>query len=121
MTNTYVLEKRTSEIIWFDIDCTSLLDDNETILSVTSITADQTGLVFANPAINPADILFPNGIKALAGKVISVQISGGSVPTGLTSQVYTIRPLFITSETNTREATVLLKVTNIPCQSGRIL
>ena len=121
MSNTYILEKRTSESIWYDIDCTQLLDVGEIISSITSVTADQAGLVFTAPAINSQPVTFPDGSKAAAGKVISVQISAGVVPTGSTNQIYTIRPLFVTSESNIREATVLLNVTNIPFQTGRII
>lgn len=121
MSNTYILEKRTTESIWYDIDCTNLLDAEEIITAIVGITADQTGLVFAGPAINSAPVTFPDGVIASAGKVISVQISAGTVPTGSTNQIYTIRPLFNTNEGNTREATVLLNVTNIPFQTGRII
>jgi len=121
MSNTYILEKRTSETIWYDIDCTQLLDTLEIIETIESITADQTGLVFLAPAVNGLPVTFPDGITAAAGKVISVQISGGTVPIGSTNQIYTIRPLFVTNEGNTREATVLLNVTNIPFQTGRII
>ena len=121
MSNTYILEKRTSESIWYDIDCTHLLDPSEIITSIVSITADQSGLVFTAPAINSTPVTFSDGTTALAGKVISVQISAGVVPTGATNQIYTIRPLFDTSDSNIREATVLLNVTNIPFQTGRII
>ena len=121
MTNTYILQKRTSENIWFDIDCTNLLDANEIILSVTSITSDQTGLVFTAPAINSTPVSFSDGTTAAIGKVISVYISSGIVPTGATNQIYTIRPVFTTSEDNIREATVLLNVTDIPTQIGRVI
>lgn len=121
MSSTFILEKRTSETIWYDIDCTNLLDVTETITSITSVTADQSGLVFTAPAVNSAPVTFPDGSTALAGKVISVQISAGVVPSGSTNQIYTIRPLFVTSESNIREATVLLNVTNIPFQTGRII
>lgn len=120
MTNTYVLEKRTAEIIWYDIDCTNLLDPIETITSITSVTSDQTGLTFLGPAINPDPITFPDGVTAPAGKVISVQISGGTIEPPQINQLYTIRALFVTNEGNTREATVLLNVTNLPIQTGRI-
>ena len=121
MSNTFILEKRTSESIWYDIDCTNLLDTSEIITSIIEITADQVGLVFAAPAINPTAVTFPDGVVAPPGKVISVQISEGIVPSGSANQIYTIRPLFETDEGNTREATVLLNVTNIPFQSGRII
>jgi len=119
--NSYILEKRTTESIWYDIDCTNILDTTETILSITSITSDQTGLVFTAPAINSSPVTFPNGVIAAIGKVISVYISGGIVSSGATNQVYTIRPIFNTSEDNIREATVLLNVTNIPFQTGRVI
>jgi hypothetical protein len=120
MTNYYVLEKRTSESIWYDIDCTLILDPGETITSITTIEADQPGLNFAGQAINPDPVVFPDGSTALAGKVISVQISGGIIPAPQVNQLYTIRAIFNTSENNIREATVLLNVTNLPVQTGRI-
>ena len=119
--NNYILEKRTTESIWYDIDCTHILDTTEIITSITSITADQEGLVFLAPAINVVPVTFPDGITAAIGKVISVQISEGTIPTGATNQIYTIRPLFDTSDGNIRESTVLLNVTNIPFQTGRII
>lgn len=121
MSNTYILEKRTSETIWYDIDCSNLLDFEEIIVSIDSVTADQNGLVFLAPAVNPEPVTFPDGVTAAAGKVISVQISEGTVPTGSTNQIYTIRPIFTTSDSNIREATVLLNVTNIPFQTGRVI
>jgi hypothetical protein len=119
--NSYVLEKRTSEIIFYDIDCTNILDTIETIISITSFSADQTGLTFAGQAINSVPVDFPDGYSAAIGKVISVRISGGVIPTPQVNQLYTIRALFVTSESNTREATVLLNVTNIPVQTGRVI
>ncbi len=118
--NSYILEKRTSEAIWYDIDCTYILDTLETITSVTLVTADQIGLSLLGPAINPAPITFSDGQVAAIGKVISVQISGGIIPAPQINQLYTIRALFVTNEGNTREATVLLNVTDIPTQTGRI-
>ena len=119
--NSYVLEKRTSESITYDIDCTNILDPLETILPITSILSDQLGLVFSGYAINSVPVTFPDGYIAAIGKVISVQISGGIIPTPQVNQLYTVRALFVTSEANTREATVLLNVTNIPVQTGRIV
>ena len=119
--NSYVLEKRTSESIFYDIDCTNILDAPETIEEITSIESDQEGLTFLGQAINVAPITFPDGITAAIGKVISVQISGGVIPTPQVNQLYTIRALFSTSEGNIREATVLLNVTNVPIQTGRVI
>lgn len=118
--NSYILEKRTSEAIYYDIDCTYILDTLETISSVTSVTADQEGLVILAPAVNPIPITFPDGQIAAIGKCISVQISEGIIPEPQINQLYTIRALFETTKGNTREATVLLNVTNIPTQTGRI-
>lgn len=119
--NSYVLEKKTSEAIFYDIDCTNILDIGETIISITSILADQVGLVFDGQAINPIPVVFSDGYSAAIGKVISVKISGGVIPTPQINQLYTIRALFVTSEENIREATVLLNVSNIPVQAGRII
>ena len=119
--NNYILEKRTTEVIWFDINCTNILDTTEVITSITSITADQSGLVFTAPAINSQPVTFPDGTTAAVGKVISVQISAGTVPSGSTNQFYTIRPIVVTNEGNTREPTVILNVTNIPFQTGRVI
>ena len=121
MNNSYVLEKRTAESIFYDIDCTNILDTFETIISITSILADQVGLIFTSNAINSSPVTFPDGFIAAIGKVISVQISGGVIPTPQINQLYTIRALFLTSEGNIREATVLLNVTNVPVQAGRII
>lgn len=120
MNNTYVLEKRTSESIWYDIDCTNILDAVETIATIISIAADQVGLTFSGAAVNPAPVVFPDKYVGATGKVISVQIGGGIIPTPQINQLYTIRAKFNTNENNTREATVLLNVTNLPVQTGRI-
>jgi hypothetical protein len=119
--NSYVLEKRTSEAIFYDIDCTNILDTTEIMTSVTSVLSDQPGLILLGSAINIAPVTFPDGVIAAIGKVISVQISGGVIPTPQVNQLYTIRALFVTSLGNTREATVLLNVTNVPIQTGRVI
>lgn len=121
MTNTYILQKRTTEDIWYNIDCTNLLEPYETITSITGITADQTGLTFSGAAVNDAPVTFPDGYTAAIGKVISVYISAGVVLAGDTYQIYTIRPVFVTNAGNTRESTVLLNVTDVPVQTGRIM
>lgn len=118
--NNYVLEKRTSESIWYDIDCSLLLDPTEVILTIDSIAADQEGLTFSGQAINSTPVTFPDGYIARSSTVISVMIEGGIIPTPQVNQLYTIRALFNTNENNTREATVLLNVTNIPVQAGRV-
>jgi len=117
--NNFILEKRTAESIYYDLDCTAILDVAETIETITSIEADQNGLELANWAINAAPITFPDKTVGLTGKVISVQISGGIIPGPQVNQLYTIRALFTTTTYNTREATVFLNVTNVPIQTGR--
>jgi hypothetical protein len=119
--NSYVLEKRTSESIFYNIDCTNILDGIEIITSITSIGSDQAGLIFTGETINLVPVTFSDGAIAAIGKVISVQISGGVIPTLQVNQLYTIRAIFVTSENNIREATVLLNVTDIPAQTGRII
>ena len=117
--NNFILEKRTTESIYYDLDCTGILEPTEIIETIISIEADQLGLVFDNWAVNSVPITFPDKTVGLAGKVISVQISGGIIPATQVNQLYTIRALFDTSTYNTREATVFLNVTNIPIQTGR--
>jgi len=117
--NTYILEKRTTEEIWFDIDCTNILNDSEIIASISSIDSDQAGLIFLGEAINPNPVNFSDGHQAKAGSVISLQIKGGIIQASQTNQLYTIRAVFVTNESNIKEATVLLNVTNIPSQTGR--
>ena len=119
--NNYVLEKRTSESIFYDLDCTNILDPLEIIQTINTIESDQDGLTFSASAINPDPVTFPDGSVAATGKVISVQISGGIIPTPQLNQLYTIRAIFNTSENNTREATVLLNVINVPVQTGRVI
>jgi hypothetical protein len=111
---TPYLEKRTSESVWYDIDCTDILNVGETIVSISGVTADTTGLTFGTPVANASTIAFPDGTTGAIGKVIIVQISGGLIPAGKTVGTYIVRALFLTSAGNTREATVQLNVTNLP-------
>jgi hypothetical protein len=108
------LEKRTSENIWYDIDCTNILDAAELIASITSIAGDQTGLTFTGQQVNTVAINYPDGTTGAIGKVIMVQISGGTIPVGQTVNPYTVRAIFFTNEGNTREATVILNIINSP-------
>lgn len=119
--NNYILEKRTAEAITYDLDCTNILDLDEVILTVNPITADQDGLTFTQGAVNSVPVTFPNGFTAAVGKVISTQIGGGVIPAPQINQLYTIRAVFVTNSGNTREATVLLNVTNLPVQTGRVV
>lgn len=110
---TAILEKRTSENVWYDIDCTDLLNTAETINSITSVSADDSGLTFGTPVVNSQTITYPDGRVAAIGKVVRVQISGGTIPAGKTAHLYTVRAKFATNDGgNVREATVLLNVTD---------
>ena len=117
--NNFILEKRISESIFYDLDCTNILESTELITSIASIASDQAGLTFSSGVVNAAAITFPDKTIGGIGKVISVQILGGVIPPKQVNQLYTIRAIFNTSEYNVREATVLLNVTNIPLQVGR--
>lgn len=112
MKTAAILEKRTSESIGYDINCSQLLNSAETISGSISISSDTTGLTFGLPVANSQVIAYDDGSTAAIGKVVQVRISAGTIPTGKTERIYTLRVLFSTSDGNTREATVLLKVTN---------
>lgn len=113
MINSAILEKRTSESIQYDFNCSFLLDSGEVITGTPVLSADQQGLVFGSPSVNAQAINYDDGTIAAIGKVIQVRVSGGLIPSGQTSQIYTIRAIFSTSTGNTREATVLLNITNL--------
>lgn len=114
------LEKRTSENKWYSIDCTNSLDTAETISSITSIAADQTGLIFSGQKVNTSQCVFSDGTIANIGKVIQVQISGGTITIGQFLKdrrpgvQYTIRANYVTSKGSSAEATVLLNLTDTP-------
>lgn len=115
------LEKRSSESTRFDIDCSALLAVGETISSVTSATLTPTtspALVIGSPTINasPNTYTDPFGASRVAptGTVIQVQISGGLIPSSLTSQDYVLRFLMVTSLNPAVEATVKLRLIDIP-------
>lgn len=108
---TTILEKRTAEDIWYDIDCTPDLNASETITQVISVQADEAGLTFGTPQVNTAIINYKDGSTADVGKVIMVKIAGGAIQAGATSMLYTIRAWYRTNQgNNKREATVQLLV-----------
>lgn len=112
MTTSAILEKRTSESIKYDINCSLLLDADETISGSATFTASATGLVFGSSNVNSQPLTYDDGTTVAVGKVLQVRISAGTIPAGQTSQTYTIHAVFSTSSGNTREATVLLMVTD---------
>jgi len=109
-----VLDKRTRDARVYDIDCTDLLAAGETISTVSSVTADQGGMTFGSPTINAAPVTYSDGRTAATGKVIQVQISAGTIPTGKPSLQCVVRALFATNVSPAVEATVLLRLIDTP-------
>ena len=107
-----ILEKRTYDARIFDINCSDLLDSDETITSVSTILGDQGGLTFGTAAINSTAITYPDGEVAAIGKVMQFEIAGGRIPPSVASLMCTVRARFLTSIGNDIEATVLLKLTD---------
>ena len=66
------LEKRTFDARLFDVNCTDLLDDDETISSVSTIVADQGSLTFGTATVNSALVTYPDGTTA------AIEVSGAS-------------------------------------------
>ncbi|HEY9239659.1 MAG TPA: hypothetical protein VIP10_12525 [Burkholderiaceae bacterium] len=119
-TMTNVCDKRTTEELTFTIDCTSLLDAGETILSVAGITADEGDLVLSSAAKNTLPVITKDGRTIAAGKALQVQISGGVIPAGRPWQMCYVRPQFSTTLDGSatynpkREATVVLRLIDNP-------
>lgn len=109
-----ILEKRSADIRLFDIDCSQLLDPTETITDVTSIAEDSNTLTFGAAAVNTEQIAYPDGTYAPTGKVVQVAITGGVVTPGAISTMYTVRALLQTSLNPAVEATVQLRVRDLP-------
>lgn len=115
------LEKRSSETVRFDIDCSRLLSPGETITSVTSSIASPVttpAITFGTPVINPSPSSYTDQYgsarTAPAGTVVQVQISGGAIASGRQVQDYVLRFLLVTSVNPAIEATVRLKLNDTP-------
>lgn len=107
-----ILEKRTYDARIFDVNCSDLLDSDETITGVSTILVDQGGLTFGVASINTVAITYPDGEIAAIGKVMQFEIAGGRIPSNVASLMCTVRARFTTSVGNDIEATVLLKLTD---------
>ena len=107
-----ILEKRTYDARLFDVNLSDLLDDDETVSSVTTIVADQGGMTFGTATVNAALVTYPDGTTAAIGKAIQFEISGGRIPPGVAELMCTVRPRLTTSLGNDLEATVLLRLTD---------
>lgn len=106
--------KRTAEDRYFDIDCSRILAPSETIVSVTSVTSDQGGLVFGAPAVNGVQFAYPDGRIAAPNKVVQVEISGGSIPSPRPWLLCYVRALLSTSRNPAVEAIVALRLIDNP-------
>lgn len=108
------LDKLPNDDRLFDIVCTSLLDDEEVIVSVASIEADDSasnGVTFGTPYANPAPISYPTlGILAQIGKAVQVFVRGGIMPAGAEYLFITVRMLLVTNVNPALEADVLLRL-----------
>lgn len=118
-----ILEKSSSEGVVFDIDCTALLAANETIVSVTSTTAEPVtspAVTFGAAVINPSQVTYTDAFgstrTAAAGKVVQVPISGGKIATGAQVQDYLIHVKVATNLNNPGpvEAIARLRVKDTP-------
>ncbi|HNB43882.1 MAG TPA: hypothetical protein PLL72_06770 [Burkholderiaceae bacterium] len=113
-----ILEKRTADNRLFDIDCSKLLDADETITAVGTITADgSTGLSFGTGVVNTQTVSYTDDETGLTravgiGKVVQVRISQGNIPAGRSGLDCTVRVPLTTSKNTAVEATVLLRLTN---------
>lgn len=110
-----ILEKRTADNRWYNIDCSQLLGVGETITSVGTITADQGGMTFGAGIVNTVPVTDPKtGLTAPIGQVVQVQISGGTVPSGVQYLDCFVRAPLTTSVNPLVEATVTCRLTNNP-------
>jgi len=114
-------EKRTYDARLYDVICTGLLAPTETITAIVSASADQGGLVFGTGIINSQPITYYDGTVVPVGKVIQIEISGGtigandSLAAGVPNLMCTVRIRFTTSlSPNQIEATVLLLLRDQP-------
>jgi len=105
-----ILVKRTGESTLYDVDCTLELGASETISSVTSVANDPisgvTDLTITGKTVNTSTVDYDWGTAAI-GKVIQFRVAGG-----VAGYVYTIRIVYVTNESNIKEAVVRLNVTD---------
>ena len=113
-----ILEKRTADDRLFDIDCSKLLDADETINAVGIITADgTTGLTFGTGVVNTQAVSYTDDETGITrtvaiGKVVQGRIRQGTIPANRQAMDCTVRVPLSTSKNTAVEATVLLRLTN---------
>jgi hypothetical protein len=115
------LEKRTSESVLFDIDCSILLAPTETIGAIASITGTPSmasPLVFGAGVVNIAPVTYTDAFgstrTAAIGKVIQVRISGGTITPPALVQECIVRAVFATNTNVAVEATARLNLNDTP-------
>jgi hypothetical protein len=115
------LEKRSSESTLYDLDCSILLAVGETIISVTTFTAEPITtppIVVGAASINSSAVTYTDAFGstrvAPIGQVIQVNISGGAIPTSALIQDYILRAKFLTSRNPAVEATVRMRLNDTP-------
>ncbi len=116
------LEKRTWDARLYDIDCSKLVSPGEVVVSVVSVASDLGAMTFGVPLVNTVPLTYPNNVTAGIGKVIQVEISGGTIPPGSDSEgrgvpnlTCTVRARFTTNfSPNQIEATVCLVLCDQP-------
>lgn len=98
----------------FDVDCTDLLDDSETITSCGAPVIDSaSGVTFGTPTVNVAPVDYPLlGRYAQARKAVQVMISAvaAALPAGSPSGCYSVRFPLVTSINPAKSAVVCLKL-----------
>ena len=97
--------KHSGESILFGVDFTPLLNDGETISSITSIAGSPSGLTIATGAVNAAEFDNDEGGTVAVGCGAQFRVSGGTADTD-----YTITVTVATSGSNTRVAVCTLQV-----------
>ncbi len=98
----------------FDVDCTDLLDDAETIISCAAPAIDAgSAVTFGAPIVNASVIEYPLlGRIAQIGKAVQVMINAvaATIPAGSTSACYNVRFALVTSINPAKSAVVCLKL-----------
>ena len=115
------LEKRTSESVLYDIDCSVLLAVGETITGTPTVTTDLVTtppLVFGVATVNVAAVTYTDAYGSTRvvpiGQVAQVNISGGTIPASAQVQDYLVRVKMSTTRNALVEATVRLRLTDTP-------
>jgi hypothetical protein len=103
------LELRSVDQRTVDLDFSALLDDDETIASVTTVAFDGSGApAVGSHAVNGSPVTYKDGTTAAAGKVVQVLVGPTTPPTG--SPWFTLRAKVVTTKDPAVEGTVRVQV-----------